>query len=60
MIGRGASDILKHIKVSKQIGAISNKAQSIASMSAKNKSLAIWNMVGADNFIRNAFKSWGI
>lgn len=59
MIGRGASDILKHIKVSKQIGAISNKAQSIASMSAKNKSLAIWNMVGADNFSRNAFKSWG-
>ena len=59
MIGRGASDIVKHIKVSKQIGAISNKAQSIASMSAKNKSLAIWNMVGADNFSRNAFKSWG-
>ena len=28
-------------------------------MSAKNKSLAIWNMVGADNFSRNAFKSWG-
>ena len=59
VIGRGASDIVKHIKVSKQIGAISNKAQSIASMSAKNKSLAIWNMVGADNFSRNAFKSWG-
>ena len=59
VIGRGASDIVKHIKVSKQIGAISNKAQSVASMSAKNKSLAIWNMVGADNFSRNAFKSWG-
>ena len=59
VIGRGISDVVKHIKVSKQIGAISNKAQSIANMSAKNKSLAIWNMVGTDNFSRNAFKSWG-
>ena len=28
-------------------------------MSAKNKSLTIWNMIGTDNFSRNAFKSWG-
>lgn len=59
VIGRGISDVVKHIKVSKQIGAISNKAQSIANMSLKNKSLAIWNMIGTDNFTRNAFKSWG-
>lgn len=28
-------------------------------MSVKNKSLAIWNMMGSDNFSRNAFKSFG-
>ena len=28
-------------------------------MSAKNKSLTIWNMIGTDNFSGNAFKRWG-
>ena len=28
-------------------------------MSAKNKSLVIWNMIGVDNFTRNAFEGWG-
>ena len=59
VIGRGISDIVKHVKVSKQINIISSKAQNIANMSAKNKSLAIWNMIGTDKFSRNLFKGWG-
>ena len=57
--GRGLGDFVEYINVSKKVGAISAKAQSIASMSAKQKSLTIWNMVGMDNFTRNAFKGWG-
>ena len=60
VFARGVTDVIKHIKVSKQISVISNKAQSIANMSAKNKSLTIWNMVGTDNFSRNAFKGWAM
>ena len=28
-------------------------------MSAKKKSLTIWNMLGTDKFMRNAYKGWG-
>lgn len=57
---RGASDLIKSIKVKHEINAIRNNACRIASLSAKKKSLEIWNIIGADNFSRNAFKSWGI
>ncbi len=59
VVGKGMSDIVKHIKVSKQINILSSKAQKIANMSAKKKSLKIWSMIGEDNFSRNSFKSWG-
>ena len=56
---RGVSDLVKHIKVSKQINAVRANANRIASMSSKKKSLEIWNLIGTDNLSRNAFKSWG-
>lgn len=59
VFGRGLSDAIKHFKVSKQVDAISAKAHSISNMSAKRKSLTIWNMVGTDKFMRNAYKGWG-
>lgn len=57
---KGVSDYLKHIKISKQIECVRANANRIASMSAKNKSLEIWNLIGTDNFSRNAFKSWNV
>ena len=57
--GRGLSDAIKHFKVGKQVNAISARARSIANMSAKKKSLTIWNMLGTDKFMRNAYKGWG-
>ena len=59
VLGRGASDLVKYLKNSKQIAAISSRAQNIASMSVKDKSLTIWNLIGPDNLSRNSFKSWG-
>ena len=59
VLGKGVSDIINKIKVGKNISVVSNEASRIASMSAKKKSLAIWEMIGTDNFSRNAFKSWG-
>ena len=58
VVGRGVSDLVKYVKVSHQIDAIASEARTIANMSAKQKSLAIWEMVGMDNFSRNAYKSW--
>ena len=46
---RGVSDLVKHIKVSKQINAVRANANRIASMSSKKKSLEIWNLIGTDN-----------
>ena len=59
VVGRGISDLVKHIRVSHQINAIASEANIIANMSAKQKSLTIWNMIGMDNFSRNAYKNWG-
>ena len=59
VLGRGVSDLVKHFKVSAQMKPISYRAQTIANMNAKNKSLSIWNMIGTDNFSRNAYKGWG-
>jgi len=59
VIGKGASDVIKKIRIDKQVSVISNKASRIASMSSKNRSLEIWNLIGTDNSTRNAFKSWG-
>lgn len=59
VFGRGLSDAIKHFKVGKQVNAISARARSIANMSAKKKSLTIWNMLGTDKFMRNAYKGWG-
>ena len=51
--------MIQHFKVNKIVSNISNKAQSIANMGSKQKSLTIWNMIGLDNFTRNSYKSWG-
>ena len=59
VFGKGVTDIINKIKVGKNISLVANKANKIASMSAKKKSLAIWEMIGMDNFSRNAYKSWG-
>ena len=59
VFGRGAGDLIKTFKVGKVTSSISTRAQNIASMSAKRKSLTIWNMIGFDNATRNAYKSWG-
>lgn len=59
VLGKGVTDIINKIKVGKNIFVVANKANKIASMSAKKKSLAIWEMIGMDNFSRNAYKSWG-
>jgi hypothetical protein len=59
VFGKGISDLIQHFKVNKIVSNISNKAQSIANMGAKQKSLTIWNMIGVDNFTRNSYKSWG-
>lgn len=58
VVGRGISDLVKHVKVSHRIDAIASEANTIANMSAKQKSLAIWEMIGMDNFSRNAYKGW--
>ena len=58
VVGRGLSDLAKHFKINRQIETIKLKANKIASMNAKNKSLSIWNLIGPDNYSRNAFKSW--
>ena len=60
VFARGVSDIAKHFKVKKQINAIYPRASKIANMSSKKKSLEIWNLIGLDNFSRNAYKSWGV
>jgi len=60
VFARGVSDIAKHFKVKKQINAIYSRASKIANMSSKKKSLEIWNLIGLDNFSRNAYKSWGV
>ena len=57
--GRGISELVKHVKVSHRIDAIASEANTIANMSAKQKSLAIWEMIGMDKFSRNAYKGWG-
>ena len=59
VVGRGISELVKHLKVSHRIDAIASEANTIANMSAKQKSLTIWNMIGMDNFSRNAYKGWG-
>lgn len=59
VLGKGVTDIINKIKVGKNISVVANKANKIASMSSKKKSLAIWEMIGMDNFSRNAYKSWG-
>ena len=56
--GRGISELVKYVKVSHRINAIASEANAIANMNAKQKSLAIWEMIGMDNFSRNAYKGW--
>ena len=51
--------LIQYFKVNKIVSNISNRAQSIANMGSKQKSLTIWNMIGVDNFTRNSYKSWG-
>ena len=58
VVGRGFSDIIKNIKLNKQVGLVHSNATRIANMSLKKKSLEIWSLIGSDNFSRNAFKSW--
>ena len=59
VLGKSVKDIINKIKVGKNITVVADKANKIASMSAKKKSLAIWEMIGMDNFSKNAYKSWG-
>ena len=60
VVGRGITDVVKHIKISNRVNEIYSEASKIASLNSKNKSLAIWEMLGADSFSRNSFKSMDV